>query len=62
MTNADRQEILKKKDVERVAELSRLKLDDHELSKTAAQLERVLEYCKADVIATRECYKRLTFN
>ncbi len=24
--------------------------------------ERVLEYCKADVIATRECYKRLTFN
>ena len=23
--------------------------------------ERVLEYCKADVIATRECYKRLTF-
>ena len=25
-------------------------------------IERVLEYCKADVIATRECYKRLTFN
>lgn len=24
-------------------------------------IERVLEYCKADVIATRECYKRLTF-
>lgn len=44
MTNADRQEILKKKDVERVAELSRLKLDEQELSKTAAQLERVLEY------------------
>ncbi|NLW11878.1 MAG: Asp-tRNA(Asn)/Glu-tRNA(Gln) amidotransferase subunit GatC [Clostridiaceae bacterium] len=44
MANTDRQEILKISDVERVAELSRLKLDDEELERTAAQLERVLEY------------------